>query len=102
MEAGTAGPLVANGIDELPGLIVAKGHQRIAFAGIARRAGPFPELLGNGDCLQAGTARFASLQLVPFTGDKDERAFTAINLDVIETAPAFVAAAGQFAALEHT
>ena len=64
VEARVAGTLASDGVDEFPGLIVAERHQRIALAGITRRAGPGIKLLGNLDRLQAWAADLARLELI--------------------------------------
>src|SRR5207248_1629544 len=82
-------------------LAVPERHQRVPLARIARRTPHFPELLRNGDRLQPGAAGFAGLKLVPLAGDEHKRPLAAVDFDVIEAAPALVAAAGEFAALEY-
>src|SRR6266516_3211725 len=89
--------LIADGVDEFKCLIVTEGHPWIALARIAH----FPKLLGNGDRLQTGTARFAGLKLVPFASNEHERSLAAVDFHVIGAAPALVAAADEFAAFEH-
>jgi len=101
METGSARPLTANGIHKLPRLIVAEGHERVARARIARRAGSFPELARDLDGLETRPANFAGLEFVPLAGDEPERALTAIDLHVVETAPAFVATARELAAFQN-
>ena len=98
---GDARALVADGVDELERLVVAEGDERIADARIARAAGPGPEFARHGERREAGTAELAVLQFVPFAGGEFERRLAAVELHVIEAAPAFVAAAGELRAFEH-
>src|SRR6266516_1172775 len=102
MKAGAAGSLVADGVDELPGLVVTEGDEGIALLRVSWRPGPAPELFGDGDRLQTRAASCAGLQLVPLAGDEDERSLATVEFHIIEAAPAFVATGGEFAALEHT
>ena len=44
---------MSDGVDKLVVLVVAEGDKRIAFTGIARGAGPDPELFGDGDPRQS-------------------------------------------------
>src|SRR6266542_618488 len=101
MEAGAAGALAADGVDELPRLIVAEGDQGVALLRVSWRPGPAPEFFGNGDRFQAGAASRAGLQLVPLPCDEDERTLAAVEFHIIEAPPAFVAARGELAALEY-
>src|SRR5436190_1585661 len=91
-ETRDTGALVADGFDELPGLIVAEAHQGIASSGIARGSWPGPKFFWHLNRFHAGTTHFAVLQLVPFTGRELEGAFTAVQLHVIQAAPALVPA----------
>src|SRR5205085_6737368 len=72
----------------------------IAGSWIARRPWPSPEFLWHFNRLHAGAAEFAVLQFVPFSRGEFERAFAAVQFHVIEAAPAFVSAAGQFRAFQ--
>src|SRR5438046_2721393 len=88
METGRTGTLVANGIDELPGLVITKGHERIALFRIARAARPAMKFLGDEDRFQSGPAPPPGLKFVPVAGDEHEAAFAAVDLDIIQAAPA--------------
>lgn len=100
VEAWDAGSLTADGVDELPGLVVAEGDEGIAGLRIAGAAGPAPVGFGHVDPLEAGSAAASGLEVVPVAGDEKEGPFAAVELDGVEAAPAFIAAAGEFAAFE--
>src|SRR5262245_58660803 len=95
-------PLVAHGVDELPGLIVTKGHQRIALPRVPWRARPAPELLWDADRFQSGPASRAGLQLVPFSGAEHKAALAPIDFDIVQAARALVPAAGQLRTLQDS
>src|SRR5258708_9231336 len=101
VEARHARALIADGVNELEGLVVAERNQGVALLRIAGRPGPAPEFRRDDDGLEAGSASRAGLEFVPLAGAEDERALAAIEFDGVEAAPAFVATAGEFAAFQH-
>src|ERR1043166_4189305 len=101
VEAWNAGTLVANRIHELPRLIVTERDERIALARVAWSTRQFPEFFWNRDGFHSRPTRFARLEFVPLTCDEHKSTFAAVDLRVIETAPAFIAAGRELAAFQN-
>ena len=100
MEGDRAGALLADGVDEFDGLIVAETDERIADAGVARGAGPDVKFARDGQRLEAGAAEGAELQFVPATRGETETARAAVDFHAVGAAPALVHAAGELRAFE--
>ena len=101
VEARHTWPLIADGVDKLERLVLAKGDERIADGGIARTARPHPEFTGHGQRSKARAVAFAVLQLVPFSRRKFERGVASVQLHIIKAARALIASARQLRAFQH-